>query len=307
VTSSKTKGRGKRKDADPAPSGPERLQKLLARAGFGSRRACEEIITAGRVKVDGEGVRELGTRADPAVQTIQVDGSQLRIESLVYYLVNKPKGVVCTSKDPQHRRTILDMVPDERRRVFSVGRLDYESRGAVILTNDGRFSNLLTHPRYGVEKTYTVRVRGVMESEPLGRLRKGVWLAEGRTLPARVWVIKQRKNETELGVTLCEGKNRQVRRMFAKCGYKVLSLTRTRIGKLTLKGIKEGGYRELDPKEVAGLTRQALRNAQSPTNAPTGKKSRARSLGKPDPRGGGVSSSRPASQRSSRTGRRRGR
>ncbi|RMG15220.1 MAG: rRNA pseudouridine synthase [Planctomycetota bacterium] len=266
-------------------TGPERLQKLLARAGYGSRRKCEELITEGRVTVDGAEVTELGAKADPHQQDVRVDGRRLRLEDFVYYLVNKPKGVVCTSSDPQRRRTVLDLVPNERRRIFSVGRLDYESKGAVILTNDGAFSNLLTHPRYGVEKTYSVRVRGAVEPEAVERLRRGVWLAEGRTLPAKVWVIRRRRNETDLGVTLCEGKNRQVRRMFAKCGYKVLSLTRTKIGTLSLKGLAEGAARRLETAEVAALRRQALRNAQAPRSRPTGRRSRARSQGKPDPRG----------------------
>jgi 23S rRNA pseudouridine2605 synthase len=265
-------------------SGPERVQKLLARAGYGSRRACEELITQGRVQIDGEVVTELGVRADPATQDIRVDGDRVKLESLVYYLVNKPKAVVCTSRDPQGRRTVLDLVPGERRRIFAVGRLDVESKGGVILTNDGRFSNLLTHPRYGVEKTYQVRVRGAISHEPLEQLRRGVWLAEGRTLPAQVWVVRQRRNETLLGVTLCEGKNRQVRRMFAKVGYKVLALTRTKIGSLSIKGVGEGSYRALTSKEVAALERQALRNARSPSHRPTGRRSRARSLGKPDPK-----------------------
>jgi 23S rRNA pseudouridine2605 synthase len=301
--------RGKEKGHQPAATGgPERLQKLLARAGYGSRRACEELITDGRVTIDGEVASELGVRADLKVQHVSVDGRTLQIESLVYYLLNKPKQVVCTSKDPQNRMTTLDLIHGERRRIFAVGRLDIDSKGLVILTNDGRFSNLLTHPRYGVEKTYAVRVRGVMDTESLLRLRRGVWLAEGRTLPARVWTIKKRKNETELGVTLCEGKNRQVRRMFAKCGYKVLSLTRTRIGKLNLKGLGEGDYRKLDGSEVAALSRLAMRNAQAaPAHAPTGRKSRARSLGKPDPRGAGSAESGRGSQGGDRrrSGRRR--
>ncbi len=280
---SKERRRGGARPAETHSTGPERLQKLLARAGYGSRRACEEIISEGRVTVDGEVVTELGSKADPAVQEVRVDGRRLRAEALVYYLLNKPKGVVCTSKDPQRRRTVTDIVP-ERRRIFSVGRLDYESRGAVILTNDGRLTNLLTHPRYGIEKTYHVRVRGTPAHEELERLRRGVWLSEGRTLPAKVWVIKERKEETELGVSLCEGKNRQVRRMFAKVGYKVLALTRTRIGPLTIKGLGDGDFRELRPQEIDTLTRLASRNAAAPgPRSGSVRGSRNRSLGKPDP------------------------
>ncbi|MGE4146257.1 MAG: pseudouridine synthase, partial [Planctomycetota bacterium] len=264
-------------------AGPQRLQKLLAQAGYGSRRACEEYLLTGRVTVDGVVVRELGSKADPAVQDVRVDDERLRAEGLVYYLVNKPRGVVCTSNDPERRQTIVELVPQEKRRVFSVGRLDQESRGLVILTNDGRLTNLLTHPRYGVEKTYQVRVRGEIDDEALERLRTGVWLSEGRTLPAKVWVERKRRDESVLGLAICEGKNRQVRRMLAKVGYKVLGLTRTAIGPLTVKGLRDGGVRELRPFEVDRLLRLAQQNAQAPRTAPRARRSRARSLGKPDP------------------------
>ena len=282
---------------------PERLQKLLACAGYGSRRACEELIGEGRVTIDGEPVTELGTRGDPAAQDIRVDGNQIRAEVLVHYLLNKPRAVVCTARDPQQRRTVLDFIP-EKRRLFSVGRLDFESRGAVILTNDGRFTNLLTHPRYGIEKTYFVRVRGDVSGESMERLKSGVWLSEGRTLPCRVWRIKPCRGETELGVALCEGKNRQVRRMFAKVGHKVLSLTRTRIGPLSLKGLGEGDFRKLKPQEVEMLIRLARKNAAAP--APRQQRSRGsrkKALGKPDPAGNHYPAAAPAAEpKPSRTG-----
>jgi 23S rRNA pseudouridine2605 synthase len=281
--------KGGAKAARTSLHGPERLQKLLARAGFGSRRACEEIIREGRVEVDGEVVTEVGRQADHETQTIKVDGNVVRLESLVYYLVNKPRNVLCTSRDPQGRRTVVDLIPHEARRIFSVGRLDHDSKGAVILTNDGALTNMLTHPRYGIEKTYAVRVRGQMSDDSVTRLREGVWLSEGRTLPARVWIVKRRPTETELGVTICEGKNRQVRRMFAKVGHKVLSLTRTRIGPLTLRTLPDGGWRELRRREVEDLVKLARQNAQAPVPAsakgPGRRGTRARSLGKPDPAG----------------------
>jgi 23S rRNA pseudouridine2605 synthase len=275
----------KRPEPSPLPTGPQRIQKLLARAGHGSRRACEEFIRAGRVTVDGVVVTELGTKADTAIQDLRIDGSPVKAEKAVYYLVNKPRGVVCTSDDPQHRPTVLDLVPHETRRVFSVGRLDYESRGLVILTNDGRLTNLLTHPRYGVEKTYQIRVRGSLEDEALERLRTGVWLSEGRTLPAKVWIERKRRSESVLGLVLCEGKNRQVRRMLAKVGHKVLALTRTGIGSIELKGLRDGGVRELSPFEIEELLRMARQNAQAPRTKPRSRQSRARSQGKPDPAG----------------------
>jgi 23S rRNA pseudouridine2605 synthase len=263
-------------------SGPERLQKLLARAGYGSRRNCEQLITNGAVVVDGKVVTELGSKADIAEQDVRVEGKRLHVETPVYYLLNKPKGVLCTSRDPQGRKTVLDVVP-ERRRIFPVGRLDAESRGAVILTNDGSFTNLLTHPRYGVEKTYLVRVRGSVDDAAVERLKQGIWLAEGRTLPARVWVIKRKTSETEMGLGISEGKNRQVRRMLAKLGYKVMALTRTRIGPLTLRGLGDGQFRELTKDEVLSLKKIARKNAQAPQTSPRGRRTRARGQGKPDP------------------------
>jgi 23S rRNA pseudouridine2605 synthase len=159
-----------------------------------------------------------------------------------------------------------------------------DSRGAVILTNDGSFTNLLTHPRYGVEKTYHARVRGFVDDGALDKLRAGVWLAEGKTLPAKLWVVKRKPEETELGIAISEGKNRQVRRMLAAVGYKCQALTRTRIGPITLKGLREGDYRELSRNEVAELLRIAKKNAGAPPPPwARGRSSRARSLGKPDP------------------------
>jgi 23S rRNA pseudouridine2605 synthase len=269
--------------ATPGP-GPERIQKILARAGFGSRRSCEALIVEGRVRVDGEVVTELGAKADVETQQLQVDGKLVKPERPVYYLLNKPKGTLCTLNDPEGRRTVQDHLPEERRRIFPVGRLDMDSRGAVILTNDGRFTNLLTHPRYGVEKTYLARVRGFVDDGALGKLRSGVWLAEGRTLPARIWVVKRKPDETEVGIAICEGKNRQVRRMFAQVGYKCQGLTRTRIGPLTLKGLREGDFRELTRDEVQELERIAKRNAGAPPPPwARGRASRAKAKGKPDP------------------------
>ncbi|MEZ6185732.1 MAG: pseudouridine synthase [Planctomycetota bacterium] len=274
----------RRKAAAEAAPTHERLQKILARSGYGSRRACEDLIAGGRVRINGEVAAELGAKADPTQDTIEVDGKTIRVETTVYYLLNKPKNVLCTSSDPQGRRTVFELLPQESKRTFSVGRLDYESRGALILTNDGEFSNLLTHPRYGIEKTYSVRVRGEVQEADLVRLRGGIWLSEGRTLPAKVWVVKRRKDETELGLTICEGKNRQVRRMFAKIGAKVLGLTRTRIGNLNLRGLKDGESRPLEPKEVDSLRRLAQQNTAAPRpQGPGHRGTRAKSLGKPDP------------------------
>ncbi|MEZ0230845.1 MAG: pseudouridine synthase, partial [Planctomycetota bacterium] len=252
------------KSSAPAAQGPERIQKILARAGYGSRRACEVLISEGRVKVDGQIVTELGAKADTDAQELRVDNKLVKAEGPVYYLLNKPKGTLCTLSDPEGRRTVQDHLPEERRRIFPVGRLDMDSRGAVILTNDGRFTNLLTHPRYGVEKTYLARVRGEVDDGSIFKLRAGVWLAEGKTLPARIWIVKRKPEETELGIAISEGKNRQVRRMLAAVGYKCQALTRTRIGPLTLKGLREGDFRELTRDEVQELEKIAKRNSGAP-------------------------------------------
>lgn len=209
-------------DEGPALPSAERLQKLLARAGFGSRRKCEELIVNGRVTVDGSVVKELGAKADLQSQRVTVDGKPIHAEERVYYLLNKPKGVLCTVDDPMGRRTVLAFFPEESRRVFPVGRLDQDSRGAVIITNDGALTQLLTHPRYGVERTYAVRVRGEVDDYALNRLRQGIQLSEGRTGPARVVVTTRREGNTELEITIREGWNRQVRRMFAAVDHKVL-------------------------------------------------------------------------------------
>ena len=280
----KSGGKGPRGAKKDVSRGPERIQKILARAGFGSRRACEGIIVEGRVKVDGQVVTELGAKADVDAQELKVDNKIVKPERPVYYLLNKPKGTLCTLSDPEGRRTVQDHVPDEHRRIFPVGRLDMDSRGAVILTNDGRFTNLLTHPRYGVEKTYLARVRGFVDDAAIGKLRQGVWLNEGKTLPARIWVVKRKPDETELGIAICEGKNRQVRRMLAAVGYKCQGLTRTRIGPLTLKGLREGEFRELSWDEVHELEKVAKRNSGAPPPPwAKGRSSRSRAKGKPDP------------------------
>jgi 23S rRNA pseudouridine2605 synthase len=277
--------RKQRDEREELTQAPERLQKILARAGYGSRRTCEVLIEDGRVHVDGQRVTELGTKVDPTSQEIKVDGRPLRLEQFVYYLLNKPKGVLSSLRDPEGRRTIQELIPGEKRRIFPVGRLDIDSKGAVILTNDGRLTNLLTHPRYGIEKTYLCRIRGNVTDGNIAKLRAGVWLAEGKTLPAKVWIIKRRPGETDIGIGISEGKNRQVRRMFAAVGSKVLGLTRTRIGPVTLRGLSEGAYRPLTKNEVEELERIAKRNAGSPP--PTWAKrtagSRKRAHGKPDP------------------------
>ena len=231
---------------------PERVQKVLARAGIGSRRACEELITAGRVTVDGV-VVVLGDRVDPEHQQLAVDGIPVATKAgLVYYLLNKPVGVVSTAHDPEGRRTVVELVPAEPR-VFPVGRLDYDSEGLLVLTNDGDLTHLLTHPRFGVEKSYFLEVEGSPGPAAIRRLRDGIDLEDGRTAPARVRRVQAAGTTSALEVTIHEGRNRQVRRMCEAIGHPVRRLVRTRIGPVRDRRLGPGAWRDLTPREVRGL------------------------------------------------------
>ena len=231
----------------------ERLQKVLARAGFGSRRACEELIAAGRVSVDGA-VAVLGRRVDVATARVEVDGALVPVApDLVYYLLNKPDDVITTADDPQGRRTVLSLVPAEPR-VFAVGRLDRHTEGLLILTNDGALSQLLTHPSHGVAKEYVAEVRGGTPSAgALRTLRRGVELSDGLTAPAEVGVLAP----GVLRIVIHEGRNRQVRRMCEAVGHPVVRLVRTRIGPLRDTTLAPGRWRHLSPEEVRALAAAA--------------------------------------------------
>ncbi len=250
-----------------APSdGADRLQKVLAHAGLGSRRACEELILQGRVTIDGKTVRELGTKVDPAREKVAVDGVPIRLETPVYYAVNKPKGYVSTNSDPAGRPRVVDLLPEIPQRVYSVGRLDEMSVGLMILTNDGELANKLTHPKYGVEKLYRAVVAGSPNREVLDKLVEGVWLAEGKARAKRVRAVGKRGESTILEMVLAEGKNREVRRMLAKLGHKVMTLTRVAVGPVVLKGLRPGEYRPLTSREV-DLLRRAADGLPVPTGA----------------------------------------
>ncbi len=233
-----------------------RLNKFLASQGVASRRKCDELIAAGHVSVDGETVRELGLRIDPETQEVEVDGQIFKPQGARkrYYLLNKPRGVVCTNEEREIRPRAVDLITDPRKgRVFTVGRLDEESEGLILITNDGDFAQRVQHPRYGVEKTYEVDVFGKVEDEVLQKIREGVHLAEGRTSGARVLVKSRRNDLSKLSVTLGEGMNREIRRVFARIGHKVLRLRRVRIGPLMDRGLKPGRWRELTREEIAVL------------------------------------------------------
>ncbi|MGO9874339.1 MAG: pseudouridine synthase [Acidimicrobiia bacterium] len=245
------------------PSG-ERLQKLLARAGLGSRRACELLIAAGRVVVDGN-VAILGTRADPAIARITVDGVPVVVDTTrVYWLLNKPAGYVTTASDPQGRPTVVGLVPSEPR-AFPVGRLDLDTEGLLLLTNDGDLAELLTHPRHGVEKAYLAEVEGVPSPFALRALRQGVELEDGPARAARAQVVQRSDSGVSaLEIVLKEGRKRIVRRMCAEIGHPVRRLVRTRIGPLADPTLPPGRYRPLTPVEVRTLYSAALVEPTTP-------------------------------------------
>ena len=243
----------------------ERLQKALARSGIGSRRVCESLIEQGRVRVDGA-VACLGARIDASIATVEVDGVSVGVRpDAVYYLLNKPRGVVTTASDPHGRPAVVDLVPDEPR-VFPVGRLDMDTEGLILLTNDGELAHRLTHPSFGVEKEYLVHVQGAPKPAALRALRQGVVLDDGPTAPAKVSLVEP----DVVRITIHEGRNRQVRRMCEAVGHPVRRLVRTRIGPLVDRRLSPGRWRTLEPGEARQLER-----------AVTGPSSQADSGGEP--------------------------
>ncbi len=234
---------------------PERLQKVLARAGLGSRRANEDLIRAGRITINGERA-SLGDRVDPALDVVEIDGVEVALEpELVYLALNKPVGVVTTAKDPQRRRTVIDLVPREPR-VVPVGRLDRDTSGLILLTNDGDFANRIAHPRYEVTKTYVAEVRGKVTQGLTHRLERGVGLEDGPAGAEDVRIREASRGRTILQLTVREGRNRLVRRLLESQGLTVTSLVRTGIGSVKLGRLKEGDWRELKRQEVLDLLRE---------------------------------------------------
>lgn len=245
-----------RPPADPAaPSSAtgERLQKLLAAAGFGSRRACEELITTGRVTINGKTVTELGTRADPARQKVAVDGEPLKIHRKLYYLVNKPAGCLCTNADPAGRTRVIDLLPPSDARLFTVGRLDEGTEGLLLVTNDGELAHRLAHPRFQVERVYKATIAGVPTSETLEELRRGFFFEEGKFKVRDLRNIRPKGTSTIIDVVMTEGQNREVRRLFARVGHKVMQLRRIAFGPLKLGDLELGAYRPLRGEELHGL------------------------------------------------------
>src|SRR5437660_2657376 len=235
----------------------ERLHKILAHAGVGSRRKCEELIAAGRVSVDGQAVRELGRKLEADQHEIRVDGEPIHAERPVYWLVNKPRGYLCTNYDPAGRPRAVDLVPHVRQRVYTVGRLDEDSEGLLLLTNDGELANRLMHPRYGVDKTYLVQVAGNPSPDDLHQLLKGVWLSDGHVHARRVKRMRHQGASTWVEIVLSEGKNREIRRMLARLGHKVMRLRRIALGRVHLGRLGLGKSRPLKANELESLRKVA--------------------------------------------------
>lgn len=236
----------------------ERLQKIISQAGLASRRAAEKIILDGRVQVDGKVIQELGRKFDPLQHKIIVDGRPLQApEHHVYFLLNKPKGYLSTAKDDRGRRTVLDLIPESGARIYPVGRLDNNTEGLLLLTNDGALMNGLLHPKYEVQKTYVARIAGQPSEAVLDKLRQGIQLEDGWTAPAVVQLLQQVDGESQVSITIHEGRNRQVRRMFAAIHCDVKALKRIAFAGLDLSGVKRGQHRPLTAKEVTALYKLA--------------------------------------------------
>ncbi len=266
---------------------PQRVQKVLARAGVASRRVAEDLIEEGRVKVDGK-VVVLGNRVDPATQLLELDGAPIALApGLVHYLLNKPTGVISTASDTHGRRTVVELVPAEPR-VFPVGRLDGETEGLLLLTNNGELTHRLTHPSYGVEKEYLAEVDGTLSSGQLRRLREGVELDDGLTSPAKA----SQPSPGMVRLTIHEGRNRQVRRMLDAVGHPVKRLVRTRIGPLSDRNLAPGAWRHLRDDELRELERSVSGNPAPQTRAERRAAAAAETASEGDPGEGRQSSER---------------
>ncbi len=229
----------------------ERLQKVIAQSGIASRRKAEELIQKGLVFVNGKCVRELGTKVSPK-DKIEVDGKEIMKEKKVYFLLNKPRGVVTTTSDEKMRKTVVDLIECEER-IYPVGRLDYDTTGVLLLTNDGEFANILMHPSHGVLKVYVAKLRGIIKGEEINTLKNGVLIGKEKVYPKRVKLKKvdAKTQSSYVEITIQEGKNHEVKELFKSVGFEVEKLTRERYGFFDTKGLKSGEYRPLNPKEVS--------------------------------------------------------
>ncbi len=295
-------------DAKTGSAGPraERLHKFLASAGAGSRRECEAYIQQGRVSVNGKTVTKMGVKVTLGEDVVRFDGERMSPERKVYYLLNKPSGYICTNSDEQGRPRAMDLIPNQNQRIYTVGRLDADSRGLILLTNDGTIANIICHPRYRVEKCYHVVVRGRVGRRELAKLESGVWLAEGKASPASVRQLAYdpKRGDTLLEMTLFEGRNREIRRVFAKVGMKVRRLMRTRIGPLELGKLAAGQSEALSPADLR-FVHEAERLYEATTEMwdagiPASQNRRPRAGGGGPRRGGGRSQGQGRPQRGGR-------
>ena len=262
----------------PEEAKTERVSKLIARAGLASRRAAEDLIAAGRVAVNGHFVTEQGIKADPEKDKITIDGTLLKLEDKppIVIVLHKPKYTITTRDDPENRPTVFSLLPHKFANLHSVGRLDFETSGVLLLTDDGTLTHMLTHPSHGVEKVYEARARGEVGTEAIEKLERGVKLEDGVTAPCRARVLAQREKNALVEITLREGRNRQVRRMMEAVGHAASSLRRVYFAGVELEGLAPGEYRELLPVEIKKLRRVAEAGLKA--------KSRPRSRPKPHPR-----------------------
>ena len=231
----------------------ERLQKFIAESGYTSRRKAEELIKDGKVKVNGVVVTELGTKVD-SKDSVEINGELLSKEDKVYYMLNKPRGVVCTASDEKGRKTVVDLI-DTNERIYPVGRLDYDTTGMILLTNDGEFANSITHPKNNIDKVYIAKVKGIVKVEHIIPLEKGVMVNGYKTAPAKVKLrrVDREKKTSMVEITIHEGRNHEVKKMFEYVGLEVMKLKRERIAFLNLNGLNSGEYRRLTPKELKEL------------------------------------------------------
>jgi 23S rRNA pseudouridine2605 synthase len=252
----------------------ERLQKVIARAGIASRRAAEEMIVAGRVRVNGRVVTELGAKADPFKDKIEFDGARIIAEQPHYLVLHKPRNVVSTVRDPEGRPTVAEYFKSLGVRLYPIGRLDFATSGVLLMTNDGEFANALLHPRGGVPKTYVLKVLGVMTEDDAEHWRNGVDLDDGRTLPAELRIMRYEDGKTWLEVTLREGRNQQIRRMGEATGFRVMRLARVSFADVTSDGLRPGQWRPLTRDELLGFRKsygvpKRLRSAAFPVPPPS--------------------------------------
>ena len=234
----------------------ERLQKILSGAGVASRRAAEQLIVEGHITVNGKIVRELGTKVDPASAVIRVDGKKISLNvEKIYIMLNKPRRTLSAVSDDRGRQTVIDLIDDVDKKIFPIGRLDYNTEGLLLLTNDGALTHGLLHPRFEINKTYRALIKGRVDEERLDRLRVGIKLEDGMTAPALVNVLSVEDDQSLVEITIHEGRNRQVRRMFSAIGYLIKKLRRVKFGGLNLEGLKLGAHRRLKRAEVEKLYR----------------------------------------------------